>query len=245
MKPNLFTKKEKLLLFLRLYGLYNFLIDHHLIRKDLQGSVLFRRLTCQKLIKYYGGMGHKTDTKTGNLGFGLIHYAFVSVLRPKRVLCIGSRLGFIPAICALACKDNNFGHVDFVDAGLDKKDPKSWGGAGFWKKFDPKEHFKILNLQEWISTHVTTSREFAKRIRHTCQYIHIDGDHTYQGVKADYQLFWPRLEKNGIMSFHDISLKGNFQGEEYGVWKLWQKLKEGKISLNFGQESVGFLQKTA
>jgi hypothetical protein len=41
-------------------------------------------------------------------------------MRPKRVLCVGSRYGYIPAICAYACKENNYGVVDFVDAGFDE-----------------------------------------------------------------------------------------------------------------------------
>jgi len=245
MKTDYFTKKEKILQFLRLYGLYNLLIDCRLIRKDLQSSDLFRRVTCQKLIKYYGGLfGQRADVKTGNLGFGLIHYALINSIRPKRILCIGSKLGFVPAVCALACRDQNFGHVDFVDAGLSKQDPKSWGGIGFWKKIDPQEHFKILKLEKWISTHITTSKEFARKTKHSYQYIYIDGDHTYEGVKSDYKFFWPRLEKNGVMSLHDIGLKGTFQGEKYGVWKLWQEVKEkDRISFIFGEDSVGFIQK--
>lgn len=33
--------------------------------------------------------------------------------------------------------------------------------------------------------------------------IFIDGDHTYEGCKADIDAWYPRMAKNGVMLFHD------------------------------------------
>jgi predicted O-methyltransferase YrrM len=35
-------------------------------------------------------------------------------------------------------------------------------------------------------------------------YLFIDGDHTYEGVKADFQIYRPLVAPNGIIAFHDI-----------------------------------------
>lgn len=40
---------------------------------------------------------------------------------------------------------------------------------------------------------------------------YIDGDHTYQGAKADIKTWWPKLVLGGIMAFHDYS------NPDYGV----------------------------
>jgi len=108
------------------------------ILKDPQAAFGFvEKRSVRRIIDYYGGNeGHQIDKKTGNLGYGFIHYALIRNLKPERVLCIGSGRGFIPAVCALACKENRRGVVDFVDAGYGKGHPKSWGGDGFWKKVD-------------------------------------------------------------------------------------------------------------
>lgn len=47
-------------------------------------------------------------------------------------------MDFVPAICAVGCRDNGFGKVDFVDAAMDMNDVNKvagnhWGGVGFWK----------------------------------------------------------------------------------------------------------------
>ena len=60
---------------------------------------------------------HNAHAPTMSLGFGLLHYALVRNLRCRRVLVVGSQRGFVPAVCGVACRDQGFGSVDFVDAG--------------------------------------------------------------------------------------------------------------------------------
>ena len=180
------------------------------------------------------------------LGFGLIHYALVRNLQPKRILCVGSRRGFIPAILALACKDNGVGHVEFVDAGYDQDQPtKHWSGVGFWKNNDPVKHFAKIGVSDSITTHVMTTSEYVDKYpKRRYQYIYIDGDHSYEGVTLDYSLFWPRLDKGGLMSFHDVVARGYLDKGKFGIWKFWKELKENKIVFPFPKESgLGFVQK--
>jgi hypothetical protein len=205
-----------------------------------------RNLTKKIIVHFDGDRGHNLGKNPCFLGFGLIHYSLIRNLKPKRILCIGSRQGFIPAILALACKDNKQGKVDFVDASYSKGTNKSWGGTGFWKKTNPEHHFSTLNLSRHIKTHVITSEEFSKKYpKRKYQYIYIDGDHSYQGVKLDYELFWPKLEKNGFMVFHDVIAKGKLEGGTFGVWKLWKEINsKGKIILPFPKTSgLGIVQK--
>jgi predicted O-methyltransferase YrrM len=35
--------------------------------------------------------------------------------------------------------------------------------------------------------------------------VYIDGDHSYQGCKADIKFWWPKLAPGGIMAFHDYA----------------------------------------
>lgn len=241
-----------LLKIFHLRRLYFFLKDRQIIGKKRQTSKLFNNATGRFLIRYFGGdEGHLINRETGNIGFGLIHYALVRNLNPTRVLCIGSRRGFIPAICALACQDNNKGNVDFVDAGYDRNQPaKHWSGVGFWKKVIPQKHFSTLNLGKWITTYVMTSGQFADKFpKRRYGYIYVDGDHSYEGVKKDFEAFWPRLEKNGFMSFHDIVAKGYLDGGEFGVWKFWNELENvNKIEFPFPDKppeysGLGIIQK--
>lgn len=212
------------------------------------GKSLIKRRVSKTLIEDFSGdEGHNINKTQYFLGFGLIHYAFVRNTKPRNILCIGSRKGFIPAILALACKDNGLGHVDFVDAGYGPEEPtKHWSGVGFWKHIDPAEHFGKLGVSSHITTHIMMTKEFAQRHPdRTYQYIYIDGDHSYEGVKLDYNLFWSKLESHGLMVFHDIIARGWLDQGKFGVWKFWNELTmHSKIIFPFPKDSgLGIIQK--
>jgi len=209
-------------------------------------SGIINQSTVQKLISLYARSDnwHNLDYKTSNLGYGYIHYSMIRNLQPDRVLCIGSKYGFIPAICALACRDNQKGIVDFVDPGYDfhSSDPHHAGGVGLWKKIDPHKYFRPFGLNQYLTLHLTTSKQYSVDHKHYhFQYIHIDGDHTTKGVKTDFDLFWPKLESPGFMAFHDIYTQGY---PDVQVSKFWQKLKDLYPAIEFpGDSGLGLIQK--
>lgn len=190
-------------------------------------------------------IGHRANKKRSDLGYGWLHYAFLRVLKPGRVLCIGSRYGYIPAILAQACKDMGRGYVDFVDAGYGQDDKNHWTGVGYWKTPKGALSFKRAGLSKYISVHVKTTKLFLKTNKKLYDYIYIDGDHSYEGVLFDYTNFWPKLKKGGIMAFHDISVTHQKAEGIYGVNKLWRKISaKNAISFPFRISGLGIIQKT-
>lgn len=54
-------------------------------------------------------------------------------------------------------------------------------------------------------------------------FLFIDGDHTYEGVKTDFEMYHKLVSKNGIIAFHDI-VSGP-QENVGGVSKFWNEIK--------------------
>jgi hypothetical protein len=52
--------------------------------------------------------------------------------------------------------------------------------------------------------------------------LHIDGLHTYDAVREDFDNWYPKVRPGGIILMHDIEARF----KDYGVWKLWKELRE-------------------
>jgi predicted O-methyltransferase YrrM len=56
-------------------------------------------------------------------------------------------------------------------------------------------------------------------------FLFIDGDHTYDGVRKDFELFSPLVRKGGVIAFHDIAVHPPEVNCE--VDKFWNQIKKG------------------
>lgn len=193
--------------------------------------------------KHYHARDHNGNYDKNNLGFGFIHYSLIRNIRPKRVLVVGSQRGYVPAICALACKDEGEGHVDFVDAGYKLSDKNGWGGIGVWKDIKD-DYWKSLEIERFITMHNERTQDFIPWSG-GYEYIYIDGDHSYKGVVDDYEWFWESLNEGGYMVFHDVSVDKDTDWGKCGVKRFWDELVKHKreyLTLPF-EAGLGILRK--
>jgi predicted O-methyltransferase YrrM len=142
---------------------------------------------------------------------------------PKVIIEIGTAYGgSLFALCKLAPEDAFTISIDL---------PGGAFGDGYpeWKtpiyKYFKKEKQELILLRE--DSHLEASLEKIKKILNgkEVDFLFIDGDHTYEGVKQDFEMYSPLVKKDGIIAFHDIAPNGlkEFAG---GVPIFWKEIKD-------------------
>lgn len=137
-------------------------------------------------------------------GLGDAHYILygvVRMLRPRVVVEIGSARGKSTCTLALACKQNGHGKIYAIDPHT----PNAWSDLGV--KSDSYDflmsRLRAYWLNEWCEVIATTSQVAAQKWSCPIDLLFIDGDHTYEGVKHDFEAFKPWLSEHAIVLFHD------------------------------------------
>jgi hypothetical protein len=100
------------------------------------------------------------------------------------------------------------------------------------EKFKDKPNVNIIKADS-----VVAYKEFQDNF---FDWIYIDGDHSYDGVKNDLQNWFKKLKINGIMSGHDWDVNSsNPEFEKFGVQKALTEFLEdfnNSIQLNLTNE---------
>lgn len=71
-----------------------------------------------------------------------------------------------------------------------------------------KKNMERLGLINYVSPMVMSSKEASKQFKDKVELLFIDGSHDYKDVKSDFENWYPKLVKGGVMAFHDSNWEG-------------------------------------
>ena len=74
--------------------------------------------------------------------------------------------------------------------------------------------------------------------KHKWDFAFIDGDHSYEGVKADFYNLLPHLEKGTPVAFHDIVISDFHHTHGCYVGEFWRDLKKEYKATKFEEFSL-------
>jgi len=179
-----------------------------------------------------------------SLGDGLLVYSIIHYMRAKVCVCLGSGGGFIPRIMTQA-------RLDLYDLQIfEGKKEFNWGdiggtylvdaanGIGGDIDYKKEESFFRQNFSPRFLNETTENAYYNFFVKEDLKidYLHIDANHSYEGVKKDFELYSQILSPHGIISIHDTDK--NFT-ENYIVS---QDIKEQNKYDDFGKGPSKFIE---
>ena len=75
------------------------------------------------------------------------------------------------------------------------------------------------------NSHLPKTRQIVEKILdgQKIDFLFVDGDHTYEGVKEDFEMYAPLVRRGGVVAFHDI-VPGPTESVG-GVNKFWLEIR--------------------
>jgi predicted O-methyltransferase YrrM len=145
----------------------------------------------------------------------------IESLRPRTAMEIGTlRGGTLLALCRLSHPEATIISLDLPGGGFGGG--YHWFQAAIFRYFPtPGQNLHLIR----DDSHKQQSIDKITRILNGWQldFLFIDGDHTYSGVKRDFEMYSPLVRPNGIVVFHDIA--EHPQNTDCEVDRFWNEIK--------------------
>jgi predicted O-methyltransferase YrrM len=147
----------------------------------------------------------------------------VEELAPQTVLEIGTYAGgTLYCLCRLAQPDATIVSID--------KPMGRFGGhytderAEEMQMLFPREQQALKLIQDDSQLPSTLERLEGILDGRKLDLLFIDGDHTYEGVKSDFEMYSPLVREGGMIVFHDILDHGPDSGCEVATY--WNEIRD-------------------
>ncbi len=160
-------------------------------------------------------------------------FSLMEAMKPRRYVELGTHAGqsFFTA-CQHYKSEGNYGEAVAIDL---------WEGdhqAGFY------DEGVFKNFRYLLNTHFPACGRYIRSLfsdavaafeDSSIDLLHIDGLHTYDAVRLDYETWRPKVTDCGVILFHDTTE----YHMDFGVWQFFQEIRgEAAASFNF-QHSHG------
>lgn len=169
---------------------------------------------------------HVSDISSWHAHIPFAH-AVVELLRPSVVVELGvhkgdSYLSFVRALERFGIPGRAFG----ID---------SWEGDPHAGAYDGDAVLAELRARHHRHEHISRliRRRFDEAVDEfapgSIDLLHIDGLHTYEAVRADFECWAGRLSNRAVVLFHDTMVTR----ADFGVHRYWPEISAGRPSYNF------------
>ncbi|MEZ5796719.1 MAG: glycosyltransferase [Paracoccaceae bacterium] len=188
--------------------------------RALADRVLLDRALLDRALAVAAGAGaaHLTDVASWHAHVPFVH-ALIELMRPGLVVELGVHRGDSLLSMAEALRGQNQpGRVIGID---------SWRGDDHAGHYDGTAVLQdLMERAAGFGPRVTLLRTtfdaaVAGFADGSIDLLHIDGLHTYDAVRADFDTWRPKLSARGVVMLHDIAVTDG----DFGVHRLWAEIR--------------------
>jgi O-antigen biosynthesis protein len=158
-----------------------------------------------------------------------VPFAFwlTSVSNPTTIVELGTHHGVsYAAFCEAVLSSGSSTRCYAVDTWLGDEQAGEYGEDVF-------NEFRDFHDQRYGSFSSLIRATFDEAVRHfedaTIDMLHIDGYHSYEAVKHDFETWRPKLSGRAVVLFHDT----NVRDRDFGVWRFWSEISKEYPSFEF------------
>jgi predicted O-methyltransferase YrrM len=171
---------------------------------------------------------HITDffNTAGWIGHAPFLKFLIREIEPKVYVELGVHYGFSYFTACQSIKELNLSTKTYaVD---------TWQGDDHAGSLDNEVFDKVSSVNETYEDFSTLLKmRFNEALDHvednTIDLLHIDGFHTYEAVKEDFESWLPKMSDNSVIIMHDIHVRfGTF-----GVHRYWDEIKSKYPTIEF------------
>ncbi|MGO8752589.1 MAG: class I SAM-dependent methyltransferase [Thermoguttaceae bacterium] len=156
-------------------------------------------------------------------GAWLLH-GLARTIRPAVCVEIGSARGCSTCYIGLALRQMGRGKLFAIDPHA----VTDWNDSKSTDTYDVlRENLRAFGVEDYVEIVRKYSAEAAEGWQHPIDMLFIDGDHSYDGVRRDWDLFMPHVREFGIVVFHDTT------------WSLNAKPRAGGAEPRRARRQVG------
>jgi predicted O-methyltransferase YrrM len=199
------------------------------IMNALARSSRYRRLLSLSLLdRHWTRDVDRLDFRSGLGDSAWLLYGLSRSLKPAVAVEIGSARGKSACYVGMALKENGMGHLYAIDPHTST----DWNDSESVETYETIcKHVALLNLADVVTIVRQHSDQAIHKIAKPIDLLFIDGDHSYDGVKADWNSFTPYMSRFGIVVFHDTiwNLKPDdeLHRGDMGVPQFVEELRRG------------------